>query len=86
MTDKLIYFSSTTCSPCKVLFPKMEKFAAKEGIELEKVLIDAPKPGQHVPADLLGVPSIDIYHDGAYLGRLGKESSTVPVVKKFLGL
>lgn len=84
MSAKIRYFSSTTCQPCKVLFPKMEKFAKEEGVELEKIVIDALKPGQRVPPDLMGVPSVDLYRDGEYLGRLGRDQSSVKNVRTFL--
>ena len=76
------YYSSTTCVPCKVLLPKVKKFTETQGINLEVVVID--KTPELVPAGLLGVPAVDLYDDGTYLGRLNRGEVTVKNIQRFL--
>lgn len=87
MTAKIVFYSATWCQQCPQAWAQMQAFAKKHpDVVLEKVVTDKPEPGQVVPNGLLGVPAVDLYQEGEYLGRLTREAARPVTVKSYLGL
>lgn len=51
---EVIYYSAVWCSPCKALFPQVERVCSQEGASLRKVDIDT----EPAPAWLTSVPTM----------------------------
>ena len=58
MSVEIVYYSAPWCSPCKKLWPRVERIAAEHKLPVEKIDIsDKVVPG------ILSVPTIRVYAD-----------------------
>lgn len=53
---EVIYYSAVWCSPCKVLYPQVERVCQQEGATIRKIDID--KEPQNTPNWLTSIPTM----------------------------
>lgn len=51
MNNQIIYFSTTTCGPCKVMKPIVEKVVGERGIKIEYLSIDTIENGRELASE-----------------------------------
>lgn len=67
----LVYFSTSTCTPCKILKPIVEKVTAEQGKNILFYTIDKEPNGMDMARDFAvqNVPTIIFFKDGEEIFR-----------------
>lgn len=60
----VLYFTSPTCAPCKILGPMMEELS-KDYTDVDFIRISIDKaPEVTLEEGIMGVPTVKFYHEG----------------------
>ncbi len=67
----VVYFSTTTCMPCKVTKPIVEKVSNENSIKTRFITIDEEENGSDLAADfgVRAVPTMVFFKDGEEVGK-----------------
>ena len=69
MNKEVLFFSSTTCVPCKTIYPVVKEICENNGIKLTKKDVEAN--GQESSMySVRSVPAVIVLIDGNHIGRM----------------
>lgn len=72
MNEQILYFSTTTCGPCKIMKPIVEEVTSEKGIKIKYLSIDTMDNGRDIAASfgVSSVPTIIFIKDGVEQNRM----------------
>jgi thiol-disulfide isomerase/thioredoxin len=79
-TKVVYYHTAPWCTPCKTIFPKVQKVCGSLGVELHEINVDKVAP----KVQILSVPTIAIYEGEQLVLTLGPDQITPVSLRKAL--